>query len=136
MLYRVLKSQHRLLDGTVLKSGETFESNDPRLIEKFPNKFEQVVALPAPVAQATTQSVGTPEAEKTDVQKAAEAGAAEILPGHQDMTTEFPVAGEAGLRVTKTRQGWYVFDEDSDEAVNEKPLKKREVAAFLEEYLA
>ena len=136
MLYRVLKGQHRLLDGTVLKSGETFEHADLALRKKFPNKFEQVVAPPAPVAQVTTQSVGTSEAEKTDVQKAAEVGAAEIISGYQDMTAEFPVAGEADLRVTKSRQGWYVFDEDSDEPVNEKPLKKREVAAFLEEYLA
>lgn len=135
MQYRVLGGLHRLPDGTIVKKGEIFESPDTRLVEKFRNKFERVVPAPAPI---NTQNVATPEAEKTPVQKAAEAGAAEILPnGQQDMTAEFPKAQEANLVVTKDRRGWYVYDaDDRDGAINEKPLKKKDVPGFLEEYLA
>lgn len=106
--YRNLGGQHILLDGTTIEKGEVFECDDPELLTKFPQKFERV---------HPGEAEGAPTAgDRTDV------------------TTDFPEAAEADLTVLKDRKGWFVFDE-GDEPLNEKPLKKKDVAAFIETYL-
>jgi len=135
--YKNNGGQHVMLDGTVVGNGETITCEDD-LAAKYPTKFVVVVDT-----GTVTQTTSTPEAEKTDVQKAAEAGAVdvgsqdaepEIPEDMKDVTDEFPAAEEAELIVCKNKRGWWIFDGD-DEPANEKPLKKREVNAFVKDYL-
>jgi hypothetical protein len=118
--------------GVVVEPGKTFVSNDPELCVKFPNKFELIhPEVPTPVLR---QSVDTPEPEKTEVQVAAEKGAEGIAAPGKDVTSEFDGAADGGLTVRKDKRGWWVYDEGED-AINEKPLKKREVPVFIAECL-
>lgn len=120
--YRNNGGQHVFLDNTVVEHGETFVCDDPDLMTKFPQKFTRVYDEPTP-------------AEKTPVQEAAEKGAAgaapkKAIPEFKDVTDEFPEAGKADLRVLKNKAGWWLYDDD-DDPVNEKALKKKEVAEAI-----
>jgi len=125
---------HVTADGTAVLSGETFVCDDPELCTKFPNKFE--VVYPEPPTPVLKQSVDTPAPEKTEIQEAAEKGAEGITaPVLKDVTSNFPKAKEGGLAVKKDKRGWWLYEVDDEEPVNEKPLKKREVSAFITDYL-
>ncbi len=148
--YKNNGAAHVGLDGVTVPTGGTIITEED-LIKKFPNKF---VVVPT---EATAQDTGTPEDEKTDVQKAAEAGAKDLTPpppetppplappetppplkmddGRTDVTGDFPYAPEAGVTVRRDKRGWWVFDGDAEPA-NEKALRKKDVRAFVDELTA
>lgn len=102
--------QHTLADGTTVEHGGTFEYEGTlaELQAKYPNKFV-----------------------------AAEGGkaAAPAAPEETDVTEDFPAAKENDLQVVKTAKGWNIYD-DGDDPINEKPLKKKDVQAAIDAYLA
>jgi hypothetical protein len=143
------------------KTGEitVYHANEGKIIESqhnlvqlFPDKFERV------------NIGGVTEQEKEEVQKAAEKGAKDILPKQEsneeeiedteekeeekgeivpigkDVTEEkFPEAKEQDFKVfySKEDRGYFVTEfEDISTALNDEPLKKREVNPFIESYLA
>jgi hypothetical protein len=126
------------------KDGEIIDS-DKNLCQIFPDKFEQVN-----VGGVVVQDVNTPKKAKTPVQKAAEKGAKDIAPPKEtekkktakslgrDITEKnFPEVGEQDFKVFYTpRKGYFVTEnEDISVAINDTPLKKDEVTAFVENYL-
>ena len=124
---------HTFRDGSQVKHGETVE-NERDLAAQFPHHFKRVFP------QSVTQTTATPETEKTPVQKAAEAGAADIAKPQQvvvpegmvDVTADIPGATEAGVAVFKNKRGFWVYDGDTEPA-NEKPLRKGDLPAFIKE---
>lgn len=113
--YRVLGGNHRDADGNEYAKGDTFESKDPDLKNKFPNKFKKI--------------------DVTDVDIDDEEDIDEVpkKTGPQDVTADFPAAVDAGLTVTRDKRGWYVADDG--EPTHEKALKKGAVAAHIEAWL-
>lgn len=115
--YRNIGGGH--MDGsTLIKPGEVFECEDDDLCEKFLNKFEKV--HPGEVAD-------------TPVTKAKDTTDETRVPVREDVTADFPSAGDNDLCVFKDKQGWWILD-DGD-PVNEKPLKKKAVDSAIEDYL-
>jgi len=139
--------------------GDVVESESD-LVARFPDKFERVTV--GNEKAAVVQSTETPEAEKTPVQKAAEEGAKDIQPEEpaeelkeepkeeskkkvlkkknplgKDVTEKFPSAEEQELKVFYKKGKGYSITEagDTSIALNEKPLKKSQIAKFVEEYL-
>lgn len=114
---------HTLLDGTVVETGQEFDYPDESIETTFMGKFELVrerfVSAPAPAPE--TDPAKTPADEDDNV------------PEGTDVTAEFPDAVD-GIRVTKTSAGWWIYDGDA-EAINEKPLKKKDVADAIQDYL-
>lgn len=101
---------HVMADGTEVAPGAVF-SADPEEVEKFPNKFTRVhAAVPDPDPDPATG----PDGDRV-------------------VTDEFPLAGENGLVVTKTKAGWVVSDGEED--LHEGPMLKKQVNPFIEEYL-
>jgi hypothetical protein len=122
---------HTCRDGTVVPRGATV-TTDEDLIAKFGKKFELVQPAPV-VAKSPVQQAAEKGAEDGD--EGNDDGDSGADDGMADVTEDFPAATEADLTVKKDKRGWWVFDGDEDPA-NEKPLRKKGVDAFLEEYLA
>jgi len=126
-LYENLGGQHITPDGTRVEHGKTFHSDDPNLCKKFPNKFKRC-HIDAPPAQPVNSTPATPVAESEK--------AVDEKSGPKDVTDEFLEAAKNDLVVEKDSRGWHVRDSDETEAINNKPLKKKEVADFIKKYLA
>lgn len=113
---------HMLPDGSIIEHKGTFEYDGDikELQRRFPNKFEAVVL---PTATPTPTPSTDPEPKEPVVP--------EVDP--VDVTEEFPTAGENDLTVVKDKAGWWVLDDDK--RVNEKPLRKKDVADEIDRYL-
>jgi hypothetical protein len=126
---------HTLADGTKVPGGETFESTDPNLCAKFPLKFEKAGSVKKPVNATTAapepESTATPSEENKAISGQT---VAENAP--QDVTAEFTVDSDGSLTVLRDKKGWAVFEDGDDDALNDKPLKKKEVQPFIDDYLA
>jgi hypothetical protein len=130
--YRNNGGHHLNGEGVTIKSGEVFKDADPNLMEKFPAKFEKVAyATPEPADEPEEPTgAGTPNTTTKPASKQADEPT--------DVTDEFPAGKEAGLTVSKVKAGWNVYDPDEGEdpePLNDKPLKKRAVEAFIDTYL-
>lgn len=113
MKYKNVGGEHICKDGTVVPNGKFFDSDDKDLCKKFPNKFEAV-------NDQVTDSVNKPAPVNNDP---------------VDVTEDYPEAKENKMTVTKIGKGWWVTEEDEDEAAHDKPLKKKDVEAFIKELL-
>jgi len=137
LTYKNNGGDHTLADGTVVKKGKTFVSDDMDLLEKFPNKFSKVDAA-TPVEKKANEDRPTEPAKvaipATQTDKAT--NEAEKLPDcPEDVTADFPKAVEIGLVIHKVDAGYAVFD-GAEEPANEAPLKnKAEVNKFIKEYI-
>ena len=121
--------EHRV-GKLIVAHGETFYSDDPDLLKKFPVKF----ALYNPEAAAAKEA----EEVEEDKDKDTSGEGGEGNKGGEedkDVTSDFPIAVENKLTVTKDKKGWWVFDGDK-EPVNEKPLLKGKVEEYITELLA
>lgn len=139
--------KHSCLDGTVVPHGKTVETEED-LIAKFGRKFELVTPVNPIQAAAETGASGllVPDgpalapadggggANSADAAENATDGA-QAPAGMTDVTEEYPAAAKADLTVCHNKRGWWVFDAGT-EAVNEKPLKKKDVEVFIKDYLA
>lgn len=125
MKYLNTGGRHTTLSGMVVKNGEYFDSDDPDLDKKFPNKivlFVEPVVVAAPVDAPVVEAAPVVEIPATD--------------DKVDVTADFPEAATGNLVVKRDRAGYWVYDETSDdESVNEEPLKKKDVASFVKVYL-
>jgi hypothetical protein len=122
---------HTALDGTVTPKGGTITTEED-LVAKFGSRKFALMQPGQPVPAAPA----APEAPKApDTNEDADSGDDVAPDGMDDVTADFPVAEAHDLTVKKDKRGWWVFDGDEDPA-NEKPLRKKDVDVFLEEYLA
>jgi len=135
--YRNIGGEHITADGKTIKNGGTFVSNDPTLLKRFSTKFTKVDAGDVPTEQAKPSApvaaVKPADAPKAPV--AAVKPTAGDVALDEDVTSEFPTAADAGLVIKKDKRGWWVFDEADDNPANEKPLLKKEVEDFIDEYI-
>jgi hypothetical protein len=133
MKFKLLAGQHQHTDGRVYKAGEVLVSDDDLAKIHGKERFERVA--PAPRAA---------DLEEPDVQKVPAGSDApapppkppeEPNPLGTDITTDFPTAEEADLRVFKRNRIYSVARAANPaEAVNEEPLTNREkVVDFIAE---
>ena len=115
--------QHVLADGTKVERGERFDCDDPDLRVNFPNKFELVNVDEKPVNAPPPVAAKPAPAPKPDKDEP------------EDVTKDFTVDQDGNLTVLKDKKGWNVFEEGDEEPLNEKPLKKKDVQPFIDEYL-
>ena len=112
--FKVLSGSH--VEGKrTYEAGETVES--PNELDKiFVNKFARV-----------SDDDSLPEDDEDEAAEGDSLG--------DDVTADFPEAEDAGVLVFKGEDGgWYVaWEDDPDEALNEKKLKKKEVSDFIAE---
>lgn len=144
------------------KSGDVIETNVD-LAKAFPEKFERVRVggetppLPENIKKSPRlENIDTPKEEKSDIQKAAEKGAKDVIPPAEepededddeddeekvplgkDVTEKFPGTEEEKLKVFyKKGKGFFVTTAaDPFTALNEKKLKKAKVEIFIDEFL-
>ena len=117
-------------EWVIYKPGDTVES-DVDLTKVFKNKFEEVVSADRPTAV-----LNIPLPHKDDEGGGAEE-ASPPRPGDygKEVTKDFPLADELGLRVYE-KYGWFtVVDPGDGTVLNEKRLRKDAVEKFLREYL-
>lgn len=123
------------------RAGDIVES-DRDLMEAFPNKFERVDVAEEPASPSTPFKPSAEE--KTAVQKAAEEGAKDVSPPEdpksnplgRDVTKRFPKALEEEFLVFADGGAFSVSEADEPaEALNNKPLKRKDVDSFIREYL-
>lgn len=111
------------LEGRTVAPGEVFEyeGDAEALCRTFPNKFERVIEE-APAEER--------EPPKTDGE-----GDDDTPPEgeREDVTGDFPDAKSNGLRVFRDSRGWWLRDDEED--VNDKPLRKKDVAGAIKDYL-
>ena len=131
MKYRNLGGKHVMVDGTVIKHDEVFESEDTELCKRFVNKFERLhedapttpsnAVVAEPVVTSTPTLENATQANVSTIQ--AIVTHPQLIEGRVDVTAEYPAAVEAKLLVVKDKQGTWVYDGDALEAINDKPLK-------------
>ena len=126
--YKNIGGPHQALDGTAIPHGGLFETDDP-IPKAFQAKF-QLVLDEQPAAKA--------EAAKAPAEPQAPTGkaAAEPTDKAQDVTADFPLAGDNDMRVVQDKNGWHILDVGDTKPTNAKALRKKDVVAALEEYLA
>ena len=124
--YRNNGAVHVLLDGTMIKRGETFTSDDPDLLTKFPNKFELLPTAPAPEVKPVPKDEGGDEGGGDDITQPLDEGT-------DDVTEDFPAAKDGGLTVVRDEAGWWVCDDST--RINAKALLKKNVDAEIKAYL-
>lgn len=129
--YKNIGGPHALADGTIVPPGGTFSSEeDPRAL--FSNKFELVHTVVAEPPQSPGQT--TPGGKAP-----ADPGGGNSTPsGGQDVTAEFNVGdgSKVKLTVVKLEKGYNILEEGDADPVNEKPLAKTRVQAFIDDYLS
>lgn len=110
MRFKLIAGSHLLPSGETKNQGETFEADLP-LDEMFgSNKFQRL--SDAPVKKSSKKKSTAKDTDAT---------------GEFDYDPE-----EYGLNVRKQGTKYYVYDEDdSENALNDKPLKKSEVMDFV-----
>lgn len=123
----------RLKAGSHVEGGSTYNKGD--VVESpyalnvlFKEKFE-VIHEPAKVSkevQPKDPQGGSDEGDEGEGEE----------PLGADVTSSFPFASEKGLRVLQAGRGkHYVVEEDNlSEALNEKPLNKKDIEVFIDEY--
>lgn len=121
--YRNKGGTYQDLEGNFHSHGALLES-DLDLCAKFPNSFEVVHTVTAPVAPTLAPVV----IAEDDADEEADA----LPEGHTDVTDKFPEAVKHDIRVTRDKAGWWMHD--GDEIQNETPLKQKEVTPFIKEY--
>jgi hypothetical protein len=135
--YRNTGGMYVDLAGQRIPHGIVFESDDPGLCEKFPNKFELVQAKQAPKPEPTAiQELAAAVQESKSVASQAVPPGPESKPTidmKADVTVDFPTAVENDLSVVTDKHGWWVLDHG--ELINDKPLAKKEVAKVIKTYL-
>jgi hypothetical protein len=128
--FKVLTTQHAG-EGNAQKA-KTFKKGDvirdPRDLDKmFRGCFERVseAAPPAVSVQDTQETPETGETTQT------------TNPLGEDVSSGYEAAQRGGLLVFKAGAKYSVADADAPKvALNEKPLKEKDVAKFLKDYLA
>jgi len=124
---------HMTANGTIIPNGGVFQDENPDLCKVFPNKFAVVhTPAPTPAADDPTPAPAAPAQATTPIAAPAKPTGVVVV----DVTDEYPAAEDADLTVTKVKGGYDVYDEDKSEPINEKPLAKKKVQLFLDEYLA
>lgn len=123
MKYRNNGGSHALADGTIIKPGQIFESDDANINKNFPNKFtalkDEAPVAPAPVAAPV--AVAAPATNDT-------------TPTGDDVTADFPAAGANELTVKRAKDGYWVLDDN--DPVNEKALRtKKAVDKAIADYI-
>ena len=120
----------------VYKKGDAVES-EHNLIAMFPEKFSTQPINPG--EQVKAEVVNKPKNKKTDPETDKDDdNIGNVDPKGKDITEEFPDAVENNIKVFIKGQWCSIFDLDSetpDVAVNEKGIKKDEVAKALDEIL-
>lgn len=128
--YRNTGGQHTQLDGTVVATGGTFVDADDNLCSKFTGKFEALgkveVQEPLPAVPATDPPETGTDPTKPDTDHSEAEG--------EDVTEEFPIAGEHNLKVVKVKKGWIVYDSEGA-PINDVPLKKKDVEDVINEWI-
>ena len=130
--YKVLGGAYVDINGALHSLGEEFDSADPKLREKFPNKFQLVreSAPPPPKLPERKGAKGKPAS--TPVDKPVSGPAGKLV----DVTKDHPKAIEYGLRVLRdNKAGYWLVDGDDDDAINDAPLAEGDVDSAIERYL-
>lgn len=122
--YQVKGGTYQDLQGKNHPIGSLIESEED-LSAKFPNVFEAVLVMSPAVAPTLAPVVKTDDDGGDDGE--------EIPEGHTDVTEKFPAAVKNDLLITRDKAGYWMHD--GDEIQNEKPLKQKDVAAYIKEYL-
>lgn len=120
---------HTLEDGTEVKRGQTFESSDPGILAKFPNKFA-LAGNDVPPVNADSDKGGKDTTKTDDSGKGGNDG-----DDADDVTRDFKVGKDSGLTVLKENDKWNIYEEGDDDRLNDKPLSKKKVQAFIDDYL-
>lgn len=129
MKFRLLHSVH-IAQGHTYQKGDIVTSNAD-LTQRFPLKFEKLES--EPVTVAPSRAVSAPS-EAPVVPSTPKAGS--TSPFGEDVSEDFPIAGESDLRVYQKGTSFFVVDpDDADTALNPKALKGPEVAKFIKNYL-
>lgn len=123
--------------GKTYVAGDVIKSS-VNLVDRYPAKFEEVieqnqpkqkpVAIQNPKQEKPKIVMEDNKPEKVDSEKTTEKELSEEV--------EFPEAVEAGLNVVQ-KGAWYnVTDpDDGDKQLNEKGLRKGDVAKFINDYV-
>jgi hypothetical protein len=121
-------------DGKVIhyrpEDGHVFET-DRDLVAMFPNKFERVHV---PGDEGAEDEASPPKPKKESKPKKDDAPPPKPL--GRDVTKRFPKAAEEDFKVFSDGGAFFVAEADEPTvALNEKPLKKKDVIPFIKEYL-
>lgn len=119
--YRNDGGNHELSDGTIIGHGKEFESEDRDLCKKFPNKFTEVHKASVEVATTAPAPVDVPAEEKP------------VEGNPVDVTSDFKDAVDGDLKVTRDKDGWWVYDDG--ELIHKEALLKKNVKKTIKEYL-
>lgn len=150
--YENVGGSHTTADGRIIKKGEVFSDPDPDLCDKFPNKFRKVTpATEVPEkaddgggsAPSTQDGAKTPPVATTGGDTGTDTGSGDgggqadntAQRDGDDVTDEFAEVEGTELRVYKVAKGWSVYHGNDKDPLNEKPMLRRDVAAFVEAYL-
>lgn len=132
-IYENIGGTHTTREGVDVLRGQTFEDPDPDLCAKFPNKLRKVTAQQTPVnAPAGGGVAPTPPQGAESPDKGGEISEKRGT----DVTGEFTVDKAGTLSVLKDGTGWHVYEKGDPDPLNEKPLKKKEVQAFIDDYIS
>jgi hypothetical protein len=119
-----------MVDGTVIAYGKTVNTEE-NLAIKFPSKFKEVFVSNMksnPEKQKIMKPDGTKEKQKQQKKKEEKTGSM------IDVTANFSLPDGFIVKRDKANGCW-VFDGD-EEPANDKPLKRSEVVAFVQECVA
>lgn len=129
MKFRLLHSVH-IAQGRAYQKGDIVESNSD-LTQRFPLKFERLTA--SEVVEAPSRAVPIPSEAPVAVPSAKGGG---MTPFGEDVSEDFPIAGESDLQVFQKGTSLFVVDPDQPaKALNPKALKGTEVSKFIRTFL-
>lgn len=129
MKFRLLHSVH-IAQGHTYQKGDIVTSNAD-LTQRFPLKFEKLAS--DPVVDAPSRAVSE-QTEAPVVPSTPKGG--EMSPFGEDVSEDFPIAGESDLRVYQKGTSFFVVDPDNaGTALNPKALKGPEVTKFIKNCL-
>lgn len=118
---------HILANGTEIKNGQVFETDEVGIQKRFPNKFEFIPEnTPAPAPAAPV-----PEPEKEEGEGKAASGAAADA---KDVTKEFKEAVANDLVVKKDKAGYWITDDGDplhEGALKTKTAVNKEIETYV-----
>ena len=123
----------------IYKAGDIVESAQD-LVMMFPNKFQLVED-----EEVQTPSFNPSKEQKAAVAEAAKKGGVEVSapeeeedsnPLGRNVTKRFPLAKEQDFLVFSEGGAFHVTEaDDPKDPLNDKPLKRKDVEGFIEQYL-
>ena len=134
MIFKVKRGTHYGADGKAYKKGALVESSRDLVAVFSKAKFERDYAAEQKTDGTTANS--KPNIPRSASKLKAKKSKKEVSSEHGiDVTSEFPTATKVGVKVFEKSKWYTAVDEQDDEVLNEKKLRRKDVESFLEQYL-